>query len=111
MYIYHIQWFENPFRSHVAFSSAYIFVQSVIFAMLVSFKFRWIAIIIGLLIPTGVDLLLLDVNILILSRNWNIFDSILIRIIVLCSLFLIDRCLLKSYSLGLAQRNDRGKRG
>lgn len=94
LYFYNIHWFENPYRSHVAFASAYIIIISAIFAFLVAFKLKWVWVCSGLLLLSIADIILLKVNILTMSESWSLGNFIIVRILILSCVYLINRYLL-----------------
>jgi hypothetical protein len=91
LYFYNIQWFNNPFRSHVAFATLYIIFITVIFVSLVVFHLNRFWIGVGLLLPSITDIFLLTMNILIMSSKWSLISFLFFRILILICIKLFDK--------------------
>lgn len=96
LYFYDVAWFEDPFRSHVAFSTLYIIFTTTIFVSIITFRLSRVWIGVGILIPSLVDIMLLKMNILMMSDRWSLISFLIFRIIIFTILLLFNKFLLKT---------------
>jgi hypothetical protein len=96
LYHYHIGWFENETRDHVAFATAYILFLSLILTSLAAFHFKWFWKIMIILLTMPVDLLLLKLDILQISDGWTLGYFLLLRLCILIILVLFNHFFLKT---------------
>lgn len=94
-YSYSIDWFSNPNRNTVAFSTLYLFILSFVFAGLIVIRssFKWM--IVAFLMMSVIDFVLLKMHILHLSTHWFLIYTFLIRIMILLIIIAISQALRK----------------
>lgn len=95
LYHYDIGWFHDQTRSHVAFSSSYIFALGIVFVSLVYFKADWKYSTAAILLTLPIDLIFLKMGILVLSSSWVIGYFFLVRLFLVSFLTAFNRAILK----------------
>lgn len=99
-YRYEIGWFTDQSRDHVAFSTAYILLLSLVFVTLVMLKVRWLWRVVAILLLTPINWLMAEYGILHMSPRWSLFHFIVLRIIFVAALDAFNR-----HVLGNAEAN------
>lgn len=103
MYFYKLQWFANPYRSHVAFASFYIILITLLFVSTVVLKLKWYWASIAVLLPSITDIILFRMNVLVLSDKWNLLSFVVLRVLIFISIHLFDRYILTEKYEGLRE--------
>lgn len=94
LYFYNVNWFNNPFRSHIAFATLYIMLISLVFTAIVVLHLKWYWACPGILLATLTDFILLNMKILEMSDKWSLISSMIFRIIIFILVFLFNKYLL-----------------
>ncbi|WP_449536494.1 hypothetical protein [Ferdinandcohnia sp. Marseille-Q9671] len=94
LFFYHVNWFDNLSRGHIAFITLYFFIDSIFFSLLVVFKSNWLWK--GLLIIslTCINLILHSFGILVVSSHWVLALVTLVQIGELFLLMYMQKLLL-----------------
>lgn len=94
-YLYFINWFSNPYRSHVAFTTLYIIFITLIFITMIVFKLSWFWKVVGVIFTSVIDIVLVHMNILQIYDKWSLFNFLIFRIFIFTCISLFNKHLLK----------------
>jgi hypothetical protein len=94
LYFYKVNWFNDPYRNHIAFATLYIIFIAIIFTSVIAFRLKWFWAGIGILLPSLTDIILLKLNMLSLSDKWSLLNFIILRIFIFACLSIVDKYLL-----------------
>ncbi|KKI90137.1 hypothetical protein WQ54_23885 [Bacillus sp. SA1-12] len=86
LFLFHVNWFNDPSRDHITFVTLYFFIDSIFFSIVVVLRAYWFwhaLLIIGL---ACINVLLHQVGILEISSNWVLC---LLTVFQICELFLL----------------------
>lgn len=94
LFIFQVNWFDDPIRGNVAFSSIYIIFQSLLFGYILAYKLKRYLLVLSIILLSMIDFTLSILEILHFYNGWALIFFLLMRVCSAIILGIINKYLL-----------------